>query len=138
MTFFHVISTFSIFFLGFYFPFLSGLLFPFPLWTFISLLYLDFFSHFLFVLLFVFNSFSIRFQFYRGHSSWILLSFFSFKFTGHTVVEKVFQVSQCFSSLLFTSTNLLKEIQSKFFSLTNYIFYQGIIHIHAISSFKDH
>ena len=51
----------SLFSLDFYFPFLFGRLFPFSFWTFIS--------HF--------NPFSIRFQFYRGHSSWILPSFFS-------------------------------------------------------------
>ena len=94
--FFHGTSTFSIFFLNFYFLFLFGLLFPFSLWTII-------------LFKFVFNSFSIL--------SWslILVSskfFFSFKFTGHTVVEKVFKVSQCLSSLLFTSSNLLKEIQT--------------------------
>ena len=41
-----------------------------------------------------------------------ILFFIFKKFNGHTVVEKVFKVSQCFSSLLFTSTNLLKEIQT--------------------------
>jgi hypothetical protein len=48
--------TFSNFYLDFYFPFHSGLLFPFFLWTFIF--------PFLFVILFN-----------RGHSSWILPSF---------------------------------------------------------------
>ena len=50
MTFFYVTSTFSIFFLDFYFLFLFGLLFPFSLWTFI-------------LFRFVLNSFSICFKF---------------------------------------------------------------------------
>ena len=66
---------FPIFFLDFYFPFLFGILFPFFLWFFISLFFLDcYFPSILYQ--FFFNSFSIRFQFYCGHSSWILPSFF--------------------------------------------------------------
>ena len=46
--FFQVTSTFSIFFLDFYFPFLFGFIFTFSVWTFISLFYLDFYFPFLF------------------------------------------------------------------------------------------
>ena len=45
----------SLFYLDFYFPFLFGLLFPFSLWTFISLFYLNFYFPFLFGLLFPFS-----------------------------------------------------------------------------------
>ena len=51
----------SIFYFDFYTLFLFGLLFPFSIWTFVSLFYLDFYFIFLFGL---FNSFSFLFQFF--------------------------------------------------------------------------
>jgi hypothetical protein len=53
---FFVASNFSIFFLHFYFPFLFGLLFPFSVWTFISLFL---FGHFLYIPFFPFLLFFI-------------------------------------------------------------------------------
>ena len=68
--FFDVTSTFSIFFLDFYSPFLFGLLFPFSIWTF-------FFNFFSTRFQFFFISFSILFLFNGGHIS---SNFFCLKF----------------------------------------------------------
>ena len=64
--FFQFQFTFSNFYLDFYFPFLSGLLFPFSLWTFISLFSLDFYFPFHFGLLFPFFLWTFIFPFVFG------------------------------------------------------------------------
>ena len=51
---FSIWSYISLIYLDFYFPFLFGLLFPFSIWTFISLFFLVFYFPFLFGLLFPF------------------------------------------------------------------------------------
>ena len=73
---FHVTSTFSIFFLDFYFPFLFGLLFPFLF----GLFYLDFYFHFLFALLF---PTAILFKFVFNSIAVTHLGFFQIFFTCH-------------------------------------------------------
>ena len=62
----------SLFFLDFYFPFLFGLLFPFSIWTFISLFFFDFY--------FLFYSFSIHFYSFSILSLSLILDSFKFLF----------------------------------------------------------
>ena len=79
------------------FFFMSHLLFPFSFWTFISIFSLDFyfpflFGHFFQFLRFVFNSFSILFQFF-GLFRWGLTSKYINRFCKYYLVD-------CFHSYL--------------------------------------
>ena len=65
-------STFSVFYLGFYMPFLFWLLYPFSIGTFISLFYLDFNFPFLFDFFSPFIFFLVVFYFEFYFSIWTL------------------------------------------------------------------
>ena len=76
----------------FTFHILFGLLYPFSIWTFISLFYLDFFNSISVLFRYFFNSFSF-FLFYRGH----ILDFFHF-FLRFVIKREMFPTLKSFHS----------------------------------------